>query len=437
MKKLFTLLCLLVFFCLSYAKPVNEQTAKAAAQYFIKNRTRSPLFKTVYNPDLNLVFKAIVKGSGAKESVPCFYVFNVKAARGFIIVSADDNAMPILGYSDEKNFDPNKIPISVAKWLEGYKTQLRYIIQNKIEANTQVKKNWNDLVISPSVSPSLNSVVVSPIMQTKWDQSPYYNALCPYDNQHNDRTVTGCVATAMAQIMKRWNYPTTGAGFHSYNTQNFGTLSANYGSTTYQWASMPNFVTNTNVAVATLMSQVGISVDMNYGVAATGGSGAYVVSDASPVTNCAEYALKTYFGYDNTLHGVQKVNYTDLQWINLLKTDLDAGRPVLYAGFGGGGGHCFVTDGYDDNNMFHFNWGWSGAYDGYFAIDALNPGGVGTGGEQVVLTADTRQYLALNLQVAVVVAGALKQTTSVYTAISQSLQIILLLPVFIMAMHLL
>jgi len=122
-------------------------------------------------------------------------------------------------------------------------------------------------------------------------------------------------------------------------------------------------------------------VDMNYGVGSQGGSGAYVVSSASPVTNCSEYALETYFGYKTSLEGVTRYGYTTSQWVNLLKSELDAGRPILYAGYGGGGGHCFVTDGYDDsNNFFHFNWGWSAAYDGFFAIDALNPGGVGTGG---------------------------------------------------------
>ena len=181
----------------------------------------------------------------------------------------------------------------------------------------------------------------------------------------------------MAQIMNYWEYPTQGSGFHSYNEDNYGTLSANFGSTTYQWASMPNNVTSSNNSVATLMYHCGVSVDMNYSPQV---SGAYVISNQSPVTHCSEYAYTTYFSYANSVQGVERANYNNSSWIQLLKTELDAGRPIEYAGFGSGGGHAFVCDGYDNNDYFHFNWGWGGAYDGYFMIDALNPSGTGTGG---------------------------------------------------------
>lgn len=210
-----------------------------------------------------------------------------------------------------------------------------------------------------------------PLMTTKWNQSPYYNALCPANS------VTGCVATAMAQIMKYWNYPAKGTGFHSYNHPTYGTLSANFGGTTYQWSSMPNTVNSANNAVATLMYHCGVSVNMDYSPQS---SGAYVIQDSPTPQACSEYALKTYFGYRSTLQGVQRNNYNQTQWINLLKIELNAGRPVLYAGFGSGGGHAFVCDGYDNNNFFHFNWGWGGSSDGYFQTSALNPGSLGTGG---------------------------------------------------------
>jgi hypothetical protein len=140
---------------------------------------------------------------------------------------------------------------------------------------------------------------------------------------------------------------------------------------------MPNTVSSSNSAVATLMYHCGVSVDMMYSPSS---SGAYVISDASPVTNCAEYAFKTYFGYKNTLQGVQRNNYSTSTWTGMLQTELNAGRPIVYAGFGSGGGHAFVCDGYNSSSYFHFNWGWGGAYDGYFSIDALNPSGTGTGG---------------------------------------------------------
>ena len=177
--------------------------------------------------------------------------------------------------------------------------------------------------------------------------------------------------------LKYWEYPSQGTGFHSYNEDDYGTISANFGSTTYQWSSMPNNISSSNNAVATLMYHCGVSVDMNYSPQV---SGAYVITAQSPVTHCSEYAFTTYFGYDNSVQGVERANYTTDSWIQLLKTELDAGRPIEYAGFGSGGGHAFVCDGYDNNDYFHFNWGWGGYYDGYFLIDALNPSGTGTGG---------------------------------------------------------
>ena len=320
-------------------------------------------------------------------AVNYFYIFNFQN-KGFVIVSADDVLTPIFGYSDQNNFTSNDMPAQVVKWLEGYKEQVRYSITNNLAANSTITEQWNDLLsgtlpVSTGTdipnSPSKRASV-SPLLSTKWNQSPYYNALCPLDNASGQRTVSGCVATAMTQVMKFWNYPTQGTGNHTYSHSKYGNLSANFGATTYNWSSMPNTVTSTNNAVATLTYQVGVSVDMNYGIGSTGGSGAYVISSRSPVTHCTEYALKTYFGYKNTLQGIERVNYSQTNWINLLKAELNASRPIIYAGFGSGGGHCFVADGYDNNDYFHFNWGWGGNADGYFNINALNPGSLGTGG---------------------------------------------------------
>ncbi|HRG90072.1 MAG TPA: C10 family peptidase, partial [Chitinophagales bacterium] len=182
-------------------------------------------------------------------------------------------------------------------------------------------------------------------------------------------------------IMKFWNYPTQGTSYHSYNDQRYGSQSANFASTTYNWAGMPNVLNSPNNSVATLMYHCGVSVDMSYGVAQTGGSSAYVVASMSPGQACAEYSYKTYFGYDPaTLQGVVRNNYSDASWINLLKGEMDAGRPVQYAGFGQGGGHTWVCDGYDNNNFFHQNWGWGGNSDGFFSLNNLDPTSLGAGG---------------------------------------------------------
>jgi len=372
MKKIFTFLVLYLIATLAYAKQVDVATAKSIGQVFLSAKSNT-LLKSAAN--LQLVHSAQSKSGIAASPVQqsaFYYIFNA-AQQGFVIVAADDAAAPILGYSDQGAFDPANVPQNVAKWMEGYKSEIRYLVENKVKPTPEIEEQWRQLKRGEFKSSSDNNSVtaVGPLMQTRWNQSPYYNATCP------GGSVTGCVATAMAQVMKYWNYPATGSGFHSYNHSRYGTLSANFGSTTYQWANMTNTVSSANNAVATLMYQVGVSVDMDYSPES---SGAYVISAQSPVTNCAEYALRTYFGYKSTLKGVSRSSYTQTQWISLLKAELDAGRPVLYAGFGSGGGHCFVADGYNDNSYFHFNWGWGGAYDGYFQVNALNPSGTGIGG---------------------------------------------------------
>lgn len=372
MKKTLTLFTLLLLFNFTYSKQINEQLAKNVGQAFLIHSSNNQVLKNTSS--LQLVYKAnsnMNKSFGSANAATLFYVFNTNAT-GFVIVAGDDNVTPILGYSSQSTFDPNHIPPNVAKWMEGYKSEIRYIIENNIQPNNQISQEWQNLKNGSAMNAITKAFnTVNPLLQTRWNQSPYYNASCP------GGSVTGCVATAMAQIMKYWNYPATGSGFHSYNHSTYGTLSANFGSTTYQWNSMPNTVNSSNAAVATLMYQVGVSVEMNYSPQS---SGAYVISNQSPITNCAEYALTTYFGYKNTLQGIERANYTTLQWMNTLKLELDANRPILYAGFGSGGGHCFVADGYDVNDYIHFNWGWSGAYDGFFQINALNPTGTGTGG---------------------------------------------------------
>lgn len=382
MKRTFTLLLLLSLFASAYSKPIDEKTANLVGKNFLANRTSASSFMNGVTLELSYTCTSKENSnSSAIKASPYFYVFNVSNGNGFVIVSADDNAQAILGYSDEIDFNPNKIPNNTQKWFELYKNQMRYIIEKNISPSSDVVKSWNDLLQAKVPTPSLSKkAAVNPLLQTKWDQGQYYNELCPYDNAASDRAVTGCVATAMAQIMKFWNYPASGVGYHSYFSNKYGTLSANFANTNYDWSSMPNTVDFSRPAVATLMYHCGVSVDMNYDVAANGGSGAYVIASGSPAANNSEMALKNYFAYKASLQGVKRSDYTEQQWIAILKTELDAGRPILHTGAGTHGGHCFVADGYDNNNFFHFNWGWGGSSDGYFSVNALNPGTIGTGG---------------------------------------------------------
>lgn len=355
----------------SYGQQVNESTAKQIGKAFLSGQTNS----SARAADLELVYKVssnAISTTNTSFSETYLYVFNAKAQSGFVIVSGDERALPILAYSDDSRFDHNNIPPNVAKWLEGYKNELRHLIHQKTEPTETIREQWKNLKSGQvKNNTAARTKSVNPLIQTKWDQSPFYNALAPANS------VTGCVATAMAQIMKYWNYPANGTGFHSYNHSSYGTLSANFGGASYDWSSMPSKVTSSNTAVATLMYHCGVSVDMDYSPQV---SGAYVITSKSPVTHCSEFALKTYFGYKPTLQGIERADHSQTQWTDKLITELDEGRPILYAGFGSGGGHAFICDGYDANNFFHFNWGWSGIFDGYFHINALDPDGTGTGG---------------------------------------------------------
>jgi hypothetical protein len=281
--------------------------------------------------------------------------------------------------------DENNLPVNMLKWVGEYKRQIRFIREQTALKSTRANSDWMMLENGGNLE-KVSSTAVSPLMTTTWSQSPYYNDLCPQASLFSEKAVTGCVATAMAQVMKYHNYPKQGRGIHTYyhskNTVTYGNLSANFGATTYDWSNMPDALsasssaTNIN-AVATLMLHCGIGVDMNYG---PGGSGAYVIEDKSYGSSCSEYALKEFFGYDeSTVRGVEREGMTTNEWIILLKNELDANRPILFAGFGGDSGHAFVADGYDNNNYFHMNWGWGGIADGYFHFDAFEPSDLGTG----------------------------------------------------------
>jgi len=326
-----------------------------------------------------------------------FYIFNLNDGQGWVIVADDDRSTPILGYSETGSFVMENMPENIEDWLVGISSEIQYIIDNEFvtEENTQ---QWNELTADIVTEKGGNAV--NPLVTTRWDQDPYYNNLCPYNYFYGQRTVTGCVATAMAQVVKYYNHPAIGTGSHSYSTSSYGSLYANFGATHYDWSNMPVELTasssSTQVnAVATLMYHMGVSVEMDYGVGATGGSGAYVISSYTNGEHCAEYALKHYFGYKSTAHGEMKDDYSASTWKSMVRAELDARRPLIYAGFGNGG-HCFVCDGYDNNDKFHFNWGWSGQNDGYFSLSALNPGSGGAGGGSYSFTSN--QQAIFNLE---------------------------------------
>ena len=294
-----------------------------------------------------------VNASLIVDSTKTYYAVNT--TKGYVLVGADERMPEILGYSDNGSFEKENMAPSLRFWLACYAEEL--------------DENGS----SPMYSPQAISAI-EPLMTCKWNQNTPYNNYAPTYNETGGRCVTGCVATAMAQVMYYHKYPSQGTGSHSYLwicTQPVGptgTLSANFGQTTYHWENMLDSYRNGGTAeqedaVATLMYHCGVSIDMGYGQS----SGAY--------TSDVPRALKNYFGYDSNYQGIQKVMYPADSLNAIIHSELAANRPVLVSGSNDEGGHAFVCDGCDNKGYFHINWGWGGSNDGYFLLTALNPRG--------------------------------------------------------------
>ncbi len=360
-ERVLSLLMLLLCIALgAKANPVDMMRAREVGAKFINANTAIKMAS--YN-DLQLVTTYHTSNNDA-----AFHVFNTP--KGFVIVSANDCATPILGYSEEGHFDVFNIPVQMQGYLQGFVEQIQYGIDNHMVADETIAHQWELVQSTGLVTEQRATTVVTPLLTDTWGQGCYYNSLCPEDpNGSCGHVVTGCVATSMAQIMHYWGYPSVGTGSHTYTPSGYSTQTANFGATTYQWANMPNSLSSSSSstqinAVATLMWHCGVAVNMMYGA---GASGAYSEDVAT--------ALVNYFGYSNQLTGIYRDYYSNSEWLNMIKNSLDLGRPVHYSGNDGSGqsGHAFVCDGYDSNNFLHFNWGWNGYYNNYFAVDALTP----------------------------------------------------------------
>ena len=352
-----------------WASPVDTSTARAVAESFFA-RAGGQQLRTEAQTAPRLVYTASMPANRAGGNANAFYVFNI--GPGFVMVAADDRVQPVLAYSLEDSFQAEDMPANIRFFLNEYVQEIAQIVSDPL-LETPLVSQWRE-ALSPNAGTPRNVTEVTPLLATKWNQNSYYNNMCPADTGGpNGHTYVGCAATAMGQIMRYWQYPTSGIGSHSYNCDhsgqgygNYGILSADFANTTYQYNMMPNQLSAYTGAaqvhaVAELLYHCGISVEMMYG---PDGSGAY----SSDVPS----ALQTYFGYPYCTR-VNRSSYSTSAWNLLIKTELDRLRPVYYNGQGDAGGHAFVCDGYDANNYFHFNWGWSGHNNGYFLLSNLNP----------------------------------------------------------------
>ncbi len=310
-----------------------------------------------------------------KNNLKTSYVFNRNNSDGFVILAADDVVTPIIGYSDKGSFDPNNIPFAMKGYLESIGEEIAWGAANPS-------------ALRP-VTETADYQPIAPLCKTEWDQGDPYYLMCPTRNINGATyyCVTGCLATAMAQIMKVHEWPTTGTGSYTYNYQDGyygGTYSAssNFAEHTYDWANMLDIYdidgTYTKAeanAVAQLMYDCGVSVSMSYSPQASGAVGVIVPN-----------SLATYFGYDKAMQHIFRKNYLLADWNGIAYKEISEGRPTLITGSNSTGGHAFVCDGYDKDGYFHINWGWGGASDGYFLLTALDPNKQGIGGSSAGYT---------------------------------------------------
>lgn len=293
---------------------------------------------------------------------PGLYVFDNNRDSGYAILSADDIAAPLLGYSDSGKFDADNMSPEMKWWLEEYTRQIEYGRMMGAAPYQQMTTR-------------AEKEAVAPLVETRWNQNAPYNLQTPeVDGRH---CVTGCVATAMAQVMKYWNYPTTGKGTGECTVKNKDNSTRTermlLDEQNFDWNNMLDRYSEgatevQTAAVAYLMKACGYATNMKYALDQSGTGVLYVAT-----------SLVNNFDYNKNILYAQRSYYTASEWGDLIYDEVAEGRPVVYGGDSARAGHCFVCDGYDSDGYYHFNWGWGGMSDGYFLLDALNPGSLGIG----------------------------------------------------------
>ena len=414
------LLLLAVSLLLTVTTIFAERVSQADAALVAKNFMSAPAVQTGVKKAVptEMVLK---KAASAEENQ--YYVYENANGEGWVMVAADDAVAPILAYSKTGTFRTDNQPKNLTKWLGHYDKFIKKVTNDGLAASEETQAQWKQLRKGLPNDPA-GTIVVGPLVQTQWDQDEPYNLYAPGTGtagKGSNKAYTGCVATAMAQVMNYWKWPEQGNGSHSYQPvmdtwDDYGnhtgqiivyentTLSANFGSTTYDWANMKNkhYTSDTEAqkqAIGTLMFHCGVGVEMQYGGYEYDGSGAVTGNYQSDDDFCAQNALWKYFKYKkNGLVSYKRDGYKyngttyytaweDADWTAMVKKELDKQHPIMYDG-SGSGGHSFICDGYDSQDYFHFNWGWSGSNDGWYKLSNLVPGSGGAGGGSYTFTED-------------------------------------------------
>lgn len=334
------------------ARPVDQETAKRLGQTFVKANFEF----TRQSDQLDLVQTAF-----SDRGEACYYIFNV-GETGFVIMAADDNYRPIIGYSDRGVFNPDDMAPALADYLEVVRQGVMMASQSA-SPKAVVAADWAMLEKCGRLVSRHGGREDVFLVQTTWNQNYPYNYFCPLgEGGPGGHCYAGCVATAAAQLMKYWDHPLHGQGSYTYIPEDhpeYGPLTVNFGEATYDWENMPNSISASSPieqieAVAQLIYHVGVSVDMNYRPSSSGA-----------VTGKLCQTMPAYFFYTNQMDNLYREDYTHEDYMQLIIDAIDMSWPMVHRG----GGHAYVLDGYNDNDMVHFNWGWSGSSDGWFNID--------------------------------------------------------------------
>lgn len=351
-KSMFTLLLVGLMMGLQ-AKPVDVETAKSLGIRFMNTNTN------IKSAQADLAYTAFTDDGQA-----CFYVFMMQP-KGFVIVSADDRAKPVLGYSTEGAFSI-EIPEGLESFFRNYRAGFTDLFASGDPRPDEAVRDWERLAETGKINNERITRELPHLLTCTWNQSALYNRRCPEDEEGPDGHVyAGCVATAMSQIMYYWQWPHVGRDAYIYELWPYGQIAASFEDARYRYELMPDFLDWTSTdeeidAVALLQYHAGVSVEMGY---SPHGSGAY--SQRVPD------ALSQFFLYDPSMEIHYRDGYNDSEWNEILRENLDGNMPLYYSASGSDGGHAFVCDGYDMNDMFHFNWGWQGFDNGYYAVNGF------------------------------------------------------------------
>ena len=298
------------------------------------------------------------------------YALNVKNGGGFVLVSADNSAKPIIGYSLSESFVADQNGVT-----NGWLASCNGIIGG-ISDDEPVNSEWTALGNENSLKAT--STVVEPLLVSKWTQISPYNYVFP-DNDENGKAIVGCVAVAMGQVLRYWKYPKTGCSYKIVDDARYGELTVYFDSVNYDWDNMPETLTDSSPeeqinAVSTLLYHCAVGASSVFGNKTQGTGARIFMTNDYPYDN-GQYSLMNNFKYDTEMVGELRSAYTNSAWRRKLREELSNGRPVIYSGTDSTStyGHCFVIDGCDADGYFHVNWGWGGGSNGYFLLDSLIP----------------------------------------------------------------